>query len=164
MPRGEEEATRLERAVATFIERIQRVPAALRSAPPGEGEWTVMELAAHSAEIYPYWAKQITFLKGSPGVAFGRIASDPDRIRFVAEHKADSVESLVARIRRGADEAAAALRAFSDEDWARVTGLHSARGSMNMDAIANLFITGHAEEHLKQLDETLSALGGAAAG
>ncbi len=158
MPRGEEEAARLERTVETFISRIQRVPERLRTVPPAEGEWTVMELAAHSAEIYPYWARQIDFLRGSPGVPFGRTASDPDRIRFVEEHKFDSLPSLVGHIRTGSQEAAAALRAFTDEEWSRVTGLHSVRGEMNMDYIANLFLTGHAEEHLNQLDETLAAI------
>src|SRR2546428_8821346 len=99
MARGEEEAAKLERAVDTFIERIQQVPGNLRTVPPAEGEWTVMELAAHSAEIYPYWAKQIAFLRGSPGVPFGRTASDPDRIQFVEEHKSDSLESLIDRLR-----------------------------------------------------------------
>lgn len=159
MARGQEEAARLERAVGQFIERIQRVPANLQTVAPAEGEWTIMELAAHSAEIYPYWAKQIIFLRTSPGVPFGRTASDPDRIRFVEEHKSDRLESLVDQIRTGSQEAAAALRAFTDEEWARVTGLHTARGKMNMDSIANLFLTGHAEEHLKQFDETLAAIG-----
>ncbi|HEY3115954.1 MAG TPA: DinB family protein, partial [Chloroflexota bacterium] len=134
MPRGEEEATKLERAVDTFIERVQRVPERLRTVPPAEGEWTVMELAAHSAEIYPYWAKQITFLRVSPGVPFGRTASDPDRIRFVDEHKSDSLKSLIDRLRTGSREASAALRAFTDQDWSRVTGIHAARGEMTMDA------------------------------
>jgi hypothetical protein len=30
---------------------------------------------------------------------------------------------------------------------------------MDMDFISNLFIAGHAEEHLKQLEETLSTVG-----
>ena len=44
-------------------------------------------LAAHSAEIYPFWAKQIVWLKDHGGPPFGRTASDPDRIKFVEDHK-----------------------------------------------------------------------------
>lgn len=160
MPRGEEEAARLEAAVNAFITRALEVPAHLRTVPPSQGEWTVTELAAHSAEIYPYWAKQIASLRGNPGVPFGRTADDPDRARFVEEHQADSLDSLAERIRAGAAEAASALRAYSDEEWARVTGLHARRGTMDMDAISQLFLTGHGEEHLKQLDETLATIRG----
>ena len=157
---GGREAARLETAVRTFVDRIRRVPTGLLERPPKPGEWTLMELAAHSAEIYAYWARQVQDLKGRSGQPFGRTASDPDRIRFVEEHKSDPLEGLVATIERGAAGAAAALRSYTDDEWRSVTGLHAARGEMSMDAISNLFLAGHAEEHLKQLDETVAALGG----
>ena len=140
--------------------RALQVPVHLFTVAPAPGEWTVKELAAHSAEIYPYWAKQIVWLRSHPGLPFGRTASDPDRISFVEEHRRDPLASLLERIRVGAAEAATALRAYSDEEWGRVTGVHSARGEMHMDAIAQLFIVGHAEEHLEQLEQTLAAIEG----
>lgn len=155
---GEREAARLERAVEAFVERVEQVPEDLLDRSPAEGEWSVAEIAAHSAEIYGYWSKQITQLRARPGQPFGRTAADPDRIRFVEDHKNDARESLLEAIRRSAAAAAQALRAYSDEEWRTVKGLHSARGQMDMDYIANLFISGHAEEHLKQLDETLAAV------
>ena len=117
-----------------------------------------MELAAHSAEIYPYWAHQLRLLRQHPGEPFGRTAADPDRIRFVEEHKGDPLLALVERIRSGAAQAAAALRAFTDDDWATMRGLHSARGMIDLDTISQVMVAGHAEEHLKQLDETLTAI------
>jgi hypothetical protein len=158
--RGEQEASRLLGAASSFMERIKRVPAELLARAPEPGEWTLMQLAAHSAEIYPFWAKQIVWLKDHSGQPFGRTASDPDRIKFVEDHKTDSVESLLAAIQRGADEAARALSSYSEEEWQRVTGIHAARGEMTMDAISNLFLAGHAEEHLHQFDETLAKLRG----
>jgi DinB superfamily len=155
---GEREADRLEGAVATFLQRLQAVPADLQTRPPAEGEWTVKELAAHEAEIFGYWGQQLAFVKANPGQPFGRTAEDPDRIKYVEDHKDDPLDELVSAIKLGSDEAAAALRAFSTEDWGRVTGVHSRRGVMDMDAISNLFVAGHAEEHLKQLDETLAAI------
>ncbi len=157
---GEQEAQRLEQAVDAFIRRIQKAPADRLEREPEPGEWNLKQLAAHSAEIYPYWADQIRRLKSNPGKPFGRTASDPDRIRFVEEHKSDSLESLVDAIRRGSADAAAALRSYSDEEWRTVTGIHSARGEMDMDFIAQLFLAGHAEEHLRQLEETLAKISG----
>lgn len=155
---GEREAARLEQAVGAFVERVAQVPDNVLRRAPAVGEWSVAEIAAHSAEIYEYWATQITQLKSRSGQPFGRTAADPDRIKFVEDHKNDARESLLGAIRRSAAEAAGALRSYSDEEWGKVTGLHAARGEMNMDFISNLFIAGHAEEHLKQLDETLAAL------
>ncbi len=156
---GEQEARRLEQAVEAFIQRIENVPADRLEREPEPGEWNLKQLAAHSAEIYPYWADQIRRLKSNSGKPFGRTAADPDRIRFVEEHKSDSLESLIEAIRRGSAEAAAALRSYSDEEWRTVTGIHAARGEMDMDFIAQLFLAGHAEEHLHQLEETLAKLG-----
>jgi hypothetical protein len=152
--RGEQEAARLLGATSKFIERIKRVPPELLTKAPEPGEWTLMELAAHSAEIYPFWATWIIWLKDHPGQPFGRTASDPDRIKFVEDHKVDPLDTLVASIQAGADEAARALSSYSPEQWGRITGVHAARGEMTMDAISNLFLAGHAEEHLTQFDET----------
>jgi hypothetical protein len=158
--RGEQEAARLLQAASRFMERIKRVSPELLTKAPEPGEWTLMELAAHSAEIYPFWAKWIVWLKDHSGQPFGRTASDPDRIKFVEDHKTDSLDSLLALIQRGADEAARALGSYSEDEWKRITGVHAARGEMTMDAISNLFLAGHAEEHLHQLDETLAKIGG----
>lgn len=157
--RPEQEAVRLEQAVSAFVERIQGVPAGLLTRAPAPGEWSPMELAAHSAEIYGYWAGQIAQIRDKPGQPFGRTMADPQRIRFVEEHRSDALETLVATIQRDSAAAAATLRAFTEEEWRTVTGLHSARGQMHMDAISDLFLAGHAEEHLKQLDQTLAMLG-----
>src|SRR5690348_7480699 len=89
--RGEQEAARLQGATSTFIDRIKRVRPELLTKIPEPGEWTIMELAAHSAEIYPFWAKQVVWLKQHAGQPFGRTASDPDRIKFVEDHKTDSL-------------------------------------------------------------------------
>jgi len=157
---GDQEADRLERAVDAFLDRLKAVSPALLTRAPADGEWNVKELAAHQAEIFGYWAEQLAYVKTNPGKPFGRTAEDPSRIKYVEDHKNDPLDELTAAIRSGADQAAAALRAFNDEEWGRVTGLHARRGVMDMDFIANLFVAGHAEEHLKQLDETLAAVRG----
>ena len=113
----EQEARRLEQAVEAFIERLQRIPAEKLEREPAPGEWNVKQLAAHSAEIYPFWANQIRWLKSNRGKPFGRTAADPDRIRFVEEHRSDSLEQLIQAIRTGSSDAAAALRSYSDEEW-----------------------------------------------
>lgn len=159
MSKGEDAAVRLQRAVDTFIERLQRVPREWLTVAPAEGEWTIMELAAHSTEIYPYWAQQVAWLRTHPEQPFGRTAADPDRIRFVEEHKTDSLESLIARMRSSSAEAATALRSYSDAEWTTIGGIHEIRGRMDLDTIDKVMVSGHAEEHLQQLEDTLAALG-----
>src|SRR5687767_1944424 len=122
---GEAEATRLEGAVSAFIERLRGVPPDLQTRAPAEGEWTVKELAAHEAEIFGYWGQQLAFVKTNPGQPFGRTAEDPDRIKYVEDHKDAPLDELISAIRLGADQAAAALRAFNAEEWGRITGVHS---------------------------------------
>ena len=119
-----------------------------------------MELTAHAAEIYSYWAKQFAEIRTRPGTPFGRTASDPDRARFIEEHKGDALPSLIERMRTGSADAARALRGYSADEWQTVTGIHAARGEMHMDAMSNLFLAGHAEEHLTQLDGTLREVQG----
>lgn len=155
---GEQEAVRLEHAVGGFLDRLQAVPPELQGRAPAEGEWSVRELAAHEAEICAYWAQQLTYVKANPGKPFGRTAEDPDRIKYVEDHKNDPIDNLRSAIKLGADQAAAALRTFNAEEWSSITGVHSRRGVMDMDFISELFLAGHAEEHLKQLDETIAAV------
>ena len=155
---GGQEAKRLEAAVGAFLDRLQTVQPELQTRAPADGEWNAKELAAHEAEIFAYWAQQLAYLKTHPGQPFGRTAEDPDRIKYVEDHKDDPLDTLTSAIRLGADQATAALRTFNDEEWGGITGIHSRRGVMDMDAISNLFLAGHAEEHLKQLDETLAAI------
>jgi hypothetical protein len=155
---GPREAERLERAVESYLKTIEQVPPELLDRLPKEGEWSIHELTAHSAEIFHYWAQQVAQVKQHPGEPFGRTMADPARIAFVADHKQDALLELMSLMKQGAAEAAAVFRSFSDEEWRTVTGLHSARGEMDMDLISNLFVAGHAEEHLKQLEETLAAV------
>jgi hypothetical protein len=156
---GEQEAARLERAVSAYAEMARKISPEFLASVPAEGEWTIGELTAHSAEIYHYWAVEVQKLKSNPHQPFGRTATDSERIAFVEQHQNDPLPALIETMERGASEAAAVLRSFSDEEWRTVTGQHSARGIMDMDFISNLFIAGHAEEHLKQLEETLSTVG-----
>ncbi len=155
---GDQEAARLEHAVGAFLDRVRAAPPELQERAPADGEWSVRELAAHEAEICAYWAQQLAYLKAHPGQPFGRTAEDPDRIKYVEDHKGDPLPELVSAIRLGADQAAGALRSFTAEEWRSITGIHSRRGVMDMDFISELFLAGHAEEHLKQLDETIAAV------
>ena len=156
--RGQQEGARLQTATNAYIERIRSVPANLLDREPEPGEWTLMQLTAHAAEIFPYWAKQMTWVRQHPGQPFGRTAADQSRIQYVEDHKTDPLDSLIATIQNGSEEAARALGAFSDEEWTTVTGIHAVRGEMTLDAMSELFLAGHAEEHLKQLNETLDKL------
>jgi hypothetical protein len=130
----------------------------LHTVAPTEGEWNLKQLAAHAGEICTYWANEIQHLRAQPGAKFGRTMDDPARAQYIEDHRNDSMEQLLGTIEKNAAEASALLKTFTEDEWADITGVHPARGPMPLDSIASAFLADHAEEHLKQLDETLAAI------
>ena len=51
----------------------------------------------------------------------------------------------------------AAVRSFDADQWQGTTGTHLVRGEMTIEAIFRAFLLEHAEDHRKQLDETVKA-------
>ena len=152
------QSARLAQAAQTFVARVRAVPDELHTVAPAEGEWNLKQLAAHAGEICAYWANEIKLIRTTPGVPFGRTMDDPARARYIEDHRNDSMDALLGTIEQNSAEASALLLTFTEDEWADVTGVHPARGPMSVDAIASAFLADHAEEHLKQLDETLTAI------
>ena len=121
-----------------------------------EADWGPKELLAHIAEILPYWLGEIErVLDGDrEPVAFGRIASDPERIERVGSDRLLSVRELLERIDAAAETVAVRLGSIEPEDASK-RGLHERRGEMTVAAISEQFIVGHLEEHFTQLVEIL---------
>jgi hypothetical protein len=152
------QAARLEQAAQRFVLRVRQVPSQYHETAPAPGEWNLKQLAAHAGEICAYWAEQIRRIRGEPGGPFGRTMDDAARAQYIEDHRGDAMEALLAAIERNSTEAARLLRSFTEDEWAAVSGVHPARGLMPLDAIATAFLADHAEEHLKQLDETVAAV------
>jgi hypothetical protein len=140
------------------VARVRAVPDELHTVAPAEGEWDLKQLAAHAGEICAYWANEIKLLRAKPGVPFGRTMDDPARAQYIEDHRDDPMDVLLVTIEKNSADASALLLTFTEDEWADVSGVHPARGAMSLDAISSAFLAGHAQEHLKQLDETLAAI------
>ena len=145
-------------SVDAFVEKVEAADPALYEKAPAPGEWSITEIAAHTAEIFAYWAGQFEHLYRQPGSKFGRTADDAGRARFVETHRHTSMDDLIRRIRIGEADAIASLRAFGDDQWTTVSGIHPARGEMTVEAAAKMVLLDHAQEHLKQVDDTIAKL------
>ncbi len=116
-----------------------------------DGEWSVMKVLAHTAELLPYWARQAEEVAARPqnDQPFGRTHEDPDRIGAVEGHARDRLEDAVASLERGLDEALRRLRGIPAEGWSR-TAHHARRGEMTVEQIVDAFLVEHMDEHLAQ--------------
>lgn len=126
-----------------------------------EARWGPPEVLAHVAEMLPFWLGEIErILDGSPEpVPFGRVAGDTVRIGVIGRDRSLPPRELDARIDAGVERFARRLRSLSPADAAR-RGLHPTLGEMTVAALAERFVVGHLEEHVRQLSEVLGVAGG----
>ena len=160
---AEQRVEQLEQSVERLIEEIERLPADALYRAPMEGEWPVMSLLAHVAEILPYWAHQAENIVRAPGEPFGRMLDDPDRVGAVAQHGHDAVSTIVPRIRSGLADCVRTLRALPADGWQQA-GLHPMRGMMTVEQVVDTFLVSHVEDHAAQTATTLKTLGATSAG
>ena len=149
---GEVRAQQLEAAVQGILQQIEGLGQATLYQEPDEGEWSVMKILAHVAELIPYWTRQAQDVatRAENNQPFGRTHEDSDRIAAVEEHAHDSLEDVLPRIRSGLAEATAALRALPPEGWKR-TARHARRGEMTVEQIVDQFLLEHIDEHSEQM-------------
>jgi uncharacterized damage-inducible protein DinB len=157
---AEERIQRLERSVNQLVQEIEQLPAEVLYRPPSPGEWPVMSILAHLAELLPYWAHQAQGIASQPGQPFGRTHDDPERIGAVDQHGHDSLDMAVKRLRAGLEESVRVLRALPAEAWASA-GQHPSRGLMTIEQLVDAFLVSHAEEHTVQIQESVKSIAGA---
>ena len=148
----------LERTVNDLLAEIERLPSDVLYREPTAGEWPVMSILAHLAELLPFWAHEAADLASAPGKAVGRALDDSRRVEPIEQHQHDSIAEIVPRIRAGLAECEATLRTIPSDAW-QVVGQHATRGPMSVEQLVQAFVANHAVEHAKQIRETLQTLG-----
>lgn len=149
--------------VQDFIETLNRLYGELRAAlaeippaalytRPASGGWTLMEDLAHVAEMLGYWSGEIDRFQRQPGASFGRIASNPERIRYIESHAHDSPEQIVGLLDQGQAAALALLRRLQPADL-EIIGLHMKFGEQTVRHAIQEWLIDHLDEHVKQLKE-----------
>jgi len=132
-----------------------------------EADWGPREVLAHVNEMLPYWTGQLEGVvsadaaaakrAASPAAppAFGRIATDPNRLDRIATDRPRPTGELLDGIDGGLRRASAFVDRLSAADLDRV-GRHPTRGDLRVADSIERFVVSHLEEHVAQLREILS--------
>jgi uncharacterized damage-inducible protein DinB len=158
--RSEEMARRLEAAGQELLRRVEPLAGEDLYRKPADGEWSVMQVLAHVAEMLPYWSRQAREIvaRERDNEPFGRTHDDPGRVAAVEQHASNGLDTMLARLRSGLAEAVGTIRGLPPNAWAR-TAQHARRGEMTIEQIVQDFLVSHLDEHSQQIEATLSATG-----
>ncbi|HEX6779274.1 MAG TPA: DinB family protein [Ktedonobacterales bacterium] len=136
---------------------LAEIPSTVFYTQPASGGWTLMEDLAHVAEMLGYWSGEIGRFQRQPGAAFGRVASNPERIRFIESHAHDSLEQITALLDQGQAAALALLRRLQPADL-EISGQHVKFGEQTVRRAIQEWLIDHLNEHVQQLKEIASGV------
>lgn len=127
--------------------------------PPGDGEWTASEVAAHVIEMQAMWMEKIANADKEPDLA--RSHSEIDRrTASVDAHSGDDLGTVTRRLAESCGRTMEILQEMSSSDLDRpVTYGHTSASGTALEAARSLVIS-HLSEHAQQITETRRAAGG----
>jgi uncharacterized damage-inducible protein DinB len=149
---GEAQARRLE-SVDEQLTALLRQPAVERRLRTAEGEtdWSAMQVLGHMVEMIPYWMDRCRFLIGAAEPpTFGRAVDAPERLAGVERGASGNLDELLPMLHEQVQAATRAIRQMSMAERGR-KGYHVRWGEMTVADMVEVFIVGHAEEHLAQI-------------
>jgi hypothetical protein len=126
-----------------------------------EASWGPREVLAHVEEMLPFWLGEMERVvdgDGSTPVPFGRTADDEVRIGLIERDRSLPMRVLFRRIDDGLAAWEERLPSVTDAESGRI-GAHPRLGEMPASAILDRFVTGHAEDHIAQLNDILATRG-----
>ena len=150
---GTAAAEEIRTGVAQLSAWLAEVDPALLYKVPSPGEWTVMELLAHTVEFLRYWPPVVVGIATEPGRSFGRGLDDSDRTGYVLAHGGDPLGSVLQELSAAGEEAAATLATIPAVGW-EATGVHIAWGELPLPQIVQRLLTGHLAAHHAQARAT----------
>jgi hypothetical protein len=151
MSQVEEFATRL----SATRERLHRLPASDSHDPgppdPSTGErWDRFNVLGHTAEILPFWSREIGRALSS-GSKLGREPGSMGRLEGIEGGRLLGETMPRERIDAGVDAALALLAALTDADLERQVETY-AQGQVTVRHALETFVVGHFEAHVAQLE------------
>ena len=154
---GTAAAEEIGTGVASLSAWLAEVDPALLYEAPSPGEWTVMELLAHTVEFLRYWPPVIVGIAAEPGLSFGRGLDDAGRTGYVLAHGGDPLESMLQELSTAGEEAQATVAAIPAAGW-EATGVHMEWGELTLPQIVQRVLTGHLAGHCAQAKATYDAV------
>ncbi len=149
----------LNRLYGELRATVTELPAAVLYRQPESGGWTLMEDLAHVAEMLVFWSGEIARFQSQPGASFGRVASNPERIRFIEDHAHDTLEQMTTLLDRGHAAALALLQRLQPADL-ELIGQHVKFGPQTVRQAIQEWLIDHLDEHVKQLKAIAAAVAG----
>ena len=126
-----------------------------------EASWGPREVLAHVEEMLPFWLGEMERVidgDGSAPMPFGRTADDAVRLGIIERDRSLPLRVLFRRVDDGLRAWEERLPTLTDAERSRL-GVHPRLGEMPASAILDRFITGHAEDHIAQLNDILATRG-----
>ncbi len=154
------ELCRLNSELDAGLLRLLTSASAAAMPAPAEGEWSVLQVAAHLAEFPRYFAADLRRWQRDPFAVVGRTHDHPTRLAAVADANASQLglAALTARAHAALEELAQALSTLSDDDLAAAT-LNVKYGREPLSAFLDRYVVEHKRGHIAQL-ERLATPGG----
>ena len=143
--------------VAQLKAWLAEVDPALLYEAPSPGEWTVMELLAHTVEFLRHWPAVVVGIAAEPGRSFGRGLDDSDRTGYVLAHGGDPLPSMLQELSAAGEEAQATVDTIPAAGW-EATGVHMDWGELALPQIVQRVLTGHLAGHCAQAKATYDAV------
>ena len=126
-----------------------------------EASWGPREVLAHVEEMLPFWLGEMERVidgDGTTPMPFGRTADDAVRLGIIDRDRSLPLRVLFQRVDDGLRAWEQRLPTLTDGERGRI-GVHPRLGEMPAPAILDRFITGHAEDHIAQLNDILATRG-----
>ena len=153
--------TALAEEIGTLVAQLKgwlaEVDPALLYEAPSPGEWTVVELLAHTVEFLRHWPAVMVGIAAEPGRSFGRGLDDSDRTGYVLAHGGDPLRSMIQELSAAGEEAQATLAAIPAVGW-EATGVHMDWGELALPQIVQRVLTGHLAAHYAQAKAAYDAV------
>ena len=124
-----------------------------------EASWGPREVLAHVEEMLPFWLGEMERVidgAGTEPVPFGRIADDALRLGIIERDRSLPLRVLFTRVDAGLGAWADRIPTLTETEQSRV-GVHPRLGEMPAGQMLERFVIGHAEDHIAQLNDVLSA-------
>ena len=138
---------------------LAKVPPAVLYTQPASGGWTPMEDLAHVAEMLGYWSGEIDRFQRQPGASFGRVATNPERLRFIETHAYDTLEQITTLLDQNQATALDLLRRLRPADL-EITGQHVKFGAQTVRQALQQWLIEHLAEHVAQFKAVAASVTG----
>ena len=143
---------RLQAITDEILTEVERLPPAIITWIPGEGVWSIMDNLCHIREFVPFWTGETVRIVRRPGEQWGRDHTDTARLAAVTGTAANTLEGVVADIRRLVRRSVETLSDLSDADLSvEAASMNPRWGLKPASFVVDQLLVHHAEKHLGQI-------------